>query len=60
MNCILKPKCANIRVEHSGLPAPEVRILLILWHDRYRISIEEAKDLRDKLDEIIKEIEGAE
>lgn len=58
VNCGPKPKCANIRVSHSGLPAPEVRISLILWHDRYHISIEEAKDLRDKLDEIMKEIEG--
>lgn len=58
MNCGSEPKYADIRVEHSGLVSPEVCILLILWHDRYRISIEEAKDLRDKLDEIIKEIEG--
>lgn len=55
-----KPKCANIRVVHSGLATPEVRILLILWHDRYHLSIEEAKDLRSKLDEIIQEIERTE
>lgn len=54
------PNYSNIRVSHSGLVTPEVRILLILWHDRYHLSIEEAKDLRNKLDEMIKEIEGEE
>lgn len=58
MNCRSEPKYANIRVDHSGLAAPEVRLTLILWHDRYHLSIEEAKDLRNKLDEIIQEIEG--